>query len=142
MNVVYSYFVLDIVHRGHLMMLKNSKAIAGPDGRLIVGIVSDEAVIKKKGKPPILDFSERLELAASLKYVDLVLGQEKYTPYENIKTISPNILMESESHSEAQIEEGRRIMSELGGKVIVMPYFNDQSSTRIKLKISQNDSNQ
>ena len=142
MNVVYSYFVLDIVHRGHLMMLKNSKAIAGPEGRLIVGIVSDEAVLKKKGKPPILDFSERLELAASIKYVDLVLGQKEYTPYENIKTIAPNILMESESHSEAQIEEGRRIMSELGGKVIVMPYFNDQSSTSIKLKISQNVSNQ
>ena len=141
MNVVYSYFVLDIVHRGHLMMLKNSKAIAGPEGRLIVGIVSDEAVLEK-GKPPILDFSERLELAASIKYVDLVLGQKEYTPYENIKTISPNILMESESHSEAQIEEGRRIMSELGGKVIVMPYFNDQSSTSIKLKISQNVSNQ
>ena len=34
MNIVYSYFVLDIVHRGHLLMLRNSKAIAGPDGRL------------------------------------------------------------------------------------------------------------
>ena len=45
MNIVYSYYVLDIVHRGHLLMMKNSKAIAGPDGRLIVGIVSDEAVI-------------------------------------------------------------------------------------------------
>ena len=60
MNIVYSYFVLDIVHRGHLLMLKNSKAIAGPDGRLIIGIVSDEAVLAKKGKAPILDFSERL----------------------------------------------------------------------------------
>ena len=38
------------------MMLKNAKAIAGPDGRLIVGIVSDEAVLAKKGKAPILDF--------------------------------------------------------------------------------------
>ena len=48
MNIVYAYFVLDIVHRGHLMMLKNSKAIAGPEGRLIVGIVSDEAVLGKR----------------------------------------------------------------------------------------------
>lgn len=54
MNLVYSYFVLDIVHRGHLMMLKNSKAIAGPEGRLIVGIVSDQAVLEKKGKAPTL----------------------------------------------------------------------------------------
>tara|TARA_B100000795_G_scaffold260823_1_gene237057 strand:+ start:441 stop:563 length:123 start_codon:yes stop_codon:yes gene_type:complete len=37
-------------------MLKNSKAIAGPEGRLIVGIVSDEAVIAKKVKPLFLTF--------------------------------------------------------------------------------------
>jgi glycerol-3-phosphate cytidylyltransferase len=118
------------------MMLKNSKAIAGPEGRLIVGIVSDEAVLAKKGKAPILDFSERLELANSIQYVDLVVGQKNYTPYENVKNIAPNILMESESHDEAQINEGRRLMKELGGRVMVMPYFQDQSSTLIKSKIS------
>ena len=136
MNIVYSYFVLDIVHRGHLLMLKNSKAIAGPDGRLIVGIVSDEAVLTKKGNAPILDFSERLELANSIQYVDAVVGQQNYTPYENVQNIAPNILMESESHDEVQINEGRRLMRELGGRVIVMPYFHNQSSTLIKSKIS------
>ena len=136
MNIVYSYFVLDIVHRGHLLMLKNSKGIAGPDGRLIVGIVSDEAVLAKKGITPILSFSERLELANSIQYVDAVVGQQNYTPYENVKNIAPNILMESESHDEAQINEGRRLMKKMGGRVIVMPYFHDQSSTLIKSKIS------
>ena len=136
MNIVYSYFVLDIVHRGHLMMLKNSKAIAGPEGRLIVGIVSDDAVLAKKGKAPILDFSERLELANSIQYVDLVVGQQNYTPYENVKNIAPNILMESESHDEVQINKSRKLMKELGGRVIVMPYFHNQSSTLIKSKIS------
>jgi len=136
MNIVYTYFVLDIVHRGHLMMLKNSKAIAGPEGRLIVGIVSDDAVLAKKGKAPILDFSERLELANSIQYVDLVVGQQNYTPYENVKNIAPNILMESESHDEVQINKSRKLMKELGGRVIVMPYFHNQSSTLIKSKIS------
>ena len=136
MNIVYSNFLLDIVHRGHLMMLKNSKAIAGPDGRLIVGIVSDEAVLEKKGKSPVLDFSERLELANSIQYVDLVVGQQDYTPYQNIKLIAPNILMESESHDDAQIGESKKLMDALGGRVIVMPYFQDQSSTAIKSKIS------
>jgi len=136
MNIVYSYFVLDIVHRGHLLFLKNSKAVAGPEGRLIVGIVSDEAVLAKKGKAPILSFSERLELANSIKYVDLVVCQKNYTPYENVKSISPNILMESESHDEVQITKGRELMKELGGRVLVMPYFHEQSSTLIKSKIS------
>ena len=136
MNIVYSYFVLDIVHRGHLMMLKNAKAMAGPDGRLIVGIVSDEAVLAKKGKAPILDFSERLELANAIEFVDLVVGQQDYTPFKNVRNIVPNILMESESHDNAQIEEGRKLMDELGGRVIVLPYFQGQSSTSIKTKIA------
>jgi glycerol-3-phosphate cytidylyltransferase len=136
MNIVYSYFVLDIVHRGHLMMLKNAKAMAGPDGRLIVGIVSDEAVLAKKGKAPILDFSERLELANAIEFVDLVVGQQDYTPFKNVRNIVPNILMESESHDDAQIEEGRKLMNELGGRVIVLPYFQGQSSTLIKTKIA------
>jgi glycerol-3-phosphate cytidylyltransferase len=136
MNIVYSYFVLDIVHRGHLMMLKNAKAMAGPDGRLIVGIVSDEAVLAKKGKSPILDFSERLELANAIEFVDLVVGQQDYTPFKNVRNIVPNILMESESHDDAQIEEGRKLMDELGGRVVVLPYFQGQSSTLIKTKIA------
>jgi len=28
MKLVYSYYVLDIVHKGHLLMMKNAKAIA------------------------------------------------------------------------------------------------------------------
>ena len=129
MNIIYSYFVLDIIHRGHLMFLKNSKAIAGPDGRLIVGIISDESVLEKKGNLPILNFSERLELANSIKYVDLVVSQQSYSPYANVKNIRPNILMESESHNSSQIEESRKLMENLGGKVIVLPYLQEQSSS-------------
>ena len=47
MKLVYSYYVLDIVHKGHLEMMKNSKAIASEDGKLIVGILTDGAVMKK-----------------------------------------------------------------------------------------------
>ena len=135
MNIVYSYYVLDIIHRGHLLMMKNSKAIAGPDGRLIVGIVSDEAVLEKKGKLPILSFSERLELAQSIKYADVVVAQQDYSPFENIRKLKPNILMESDSHDYSQIAEGRRLIESQGGSVIVMPYFQGQSSTAIKEKI-------
>lgn len=136
MNIVYSYFVLDIVHRGHLLFMQNSKAIAGPHGRLIVGIVSDEAVFAEKGSCPILSFSERLELAQSIKYVDVVVEQEDYLPFNNVKTIKPSILIESNSHSDAQIKNSQTVMDEIGGRVIIMPYFKGQSSTNIKQKIT------
>jgi glycerol-3-phosphate cytidylyltransferase-like family protein len=48
MKLVYPYYVLDIVHRGHLLMMKNAKAIAGEDGKLIVASLTDEAVMEKK----------------------------------------------------------------------------------------------
>ena len=131
---------MDLLHTGHILMLKNSKAIAGPDGRLVVGIVSDEAVEQQKGRLPLLRFHERLELAQSIRYVDLVVQQKEYSPLENVKKINPNILMESESHSDDQLLASRELMKSIGGQTIVMPYFKGQSSTKIKNKIKEDKS--
>ena len=135
MLTVYSYFVMDILHRGHLLFLKNSKAMAGENGRLIVGIVADEAVIKKKGTAPTLEFSERLELAHAIKFADLVVAQESYSPVDNVLKLRPDILMESDSHDKHQLANSEKIMHELGGRVVTLPYFQEQSSTLIKEKL-------
>jgi phosphoenolpyruvate phosphomutase len=137
MKLVYSYYVLDIVHIGHLLMMKNSKAIAGEDGKLIVGILTDEAVLEKKAKP-ITSFEERIELANAIKYIDVVVAQETYSPLPNIMRIKPDILMESTNHDEEDIEKAREFMKSINGKVIVIPYFPSQSSTDIKKRIIQN----
>ncbi|MBW1888182.1 MAG: adenylyltransferase/cytidyltransferase family protein [Deltaproteobacteria bacterium] len=136
MKIIYSYYVLDIVHKGHLLMMKNAKAIAGDDGKLIVGILTDEAVMEKKTKP-ILPFDERIELASAIKYVDLAVAQETYSPLPNVKKIRPDILMESSSHDDEAIEEAREVMESIKGKVIVLPYFPTQSSSDIKNSIKK-----
>jgi len=136
MKLVYSYYVLDIVHKGHLLMMKNAKAIAGDDGKLIVGILTDEAVMEKKGKP-ILSFEERIELASAIKYVDVAVAQETYSPLPNVKRIKPDILMESTSHDEEAIEKAREYMDSINGKVVVLPYFPSQSSKEIKNSIKE-----
>ena len=135
MKLVYSYYVLDIVHKGHLEMMKNAKAIAGENGKLIVGILTDEAVMEKKTKP-ILSFDERIELAGAIKYVDLAVAQETYSPLPNVLKIKPDILMESTSHDEEAIEKAREVMESINGSVIVIPYYPSQSSTEIKNKIN------
>ena len=137
MKIVYSYYVLDIVHRRHLKMMENAKAIAGKDGKLIVGILTDEAVMEKKAKP-ILSFDERFDLANAIKYIDLVVAQETYSPLPNVKKIKPDILMESSSHDDESIEEARKVMESIKGKVIVIPYYPSQSSTDIKNNIKNN----
>ncbi len=141
MKLVYSYYVLDIVHKGHLLMMKNAKSIAGKDGKLIVGILTDEAVMELK-KKPILSFEERVELANAIEYVDLVVAQETYSPLPNVRRIKPDVLMESTSHSEESLVEAEETMKELGGRVVVLPYFPTQSSTSIKDRIfKQNGGN-
>lgn len=134
MKIVYSYYVLDIVHKGHLVMMKNCKAIAGPDGKLIVGILTDEAVMEKKARP-ILSFEERMDLADAIKYVDVVVAQETYSPLPNVKSIQPDILMESSSHAPEAITEAREVMAGINGRVIIIPYFPPKSSTGIKERI-------
>ena len=137
MKIVYSYYVLDIVHKGHLVMMKNSKAIAGEDGKLIVGILTDEAVMEKKSKP-VLSLEERMDLADAIRYVDVVVAQESYSPLPNVKKIKPDVLMESSSHDEIEIEKGREYMENIGGKVIVIPYYPSKSSTGIKNRVVNN----
>lgn len=137
MKIVYSYYVLDLIHKGHLLMMKNSKAIAGKDGRLIVGILTDEAVLEKKPKRPILSFDERIDIAASIKYVDAAIPQETYSPIPNLKRIRPDIHMESASHSEQEMAEIRKVVESYGGRVVVMPYYPSQCSTNIKKKIKE-----
>ena len=131
MRIVYSYYVLDLVHKGHLKMMENAKEIAGKDGKSIVGILTDEAVMELKPRP-IISFDERFDLANAIKYVDLVVAQETYSPLPNVKKIKPDILMESTSHTDEAIEDAREVMESIGGKVIVIPYYPSQSSTNIK----------
>jgi cytidyltransferase-like protein len=136
-KIVYSYYVLDIIHTGHILMLKNSKALAGKNGILIVGILTDEAVMERKPKP-VLSFEQRIQIAESIKYVDIAVPQATYSPLPNVGAIRPDILMESASHRKEDIEQARKTVAAWGGKVITMPYYPETSSTQIKNAIKEN----
>ena len=130
-NVVYSYYCLDILHIGHIIDLKKSKEVAGGNGTLIIGILTDEAIMEKKPKP-IFSFNERFEIASSIKYVDEVVPQKTYSPLDNLILFKPNILMESTSHSQESIDKLTNYMKSVGGRVVMNPYYKEQSSTKIK----------
>ncbi len=134
--IVYSYYVLDILHDGHLEMLRNAKAVAGADGLLIAGVLTDEAVMEKKPRP-VLGFGQRLRIARAIRYVDLAVAQETYSPLPNVLAIRPDVLMESSGHSPEAIEEARRVMAGLGGEVIVIPYYPLESSAAVKERVRE-----
>lgn len=130
-KIVYAYVCGDIIHIGHITHLLNSK---GAGDKLYVGVLTDEAVMERKQKP-VFSFKERMDLIRNLKCVDVVVPQNTYSPLDNIRTIKPDILAESTSHKPEDIKTAEEVMKEIGGRVIVMPYYSEQSSTAIKDKI-------
>lgn len=133
-KVVYSYYCCDILHAGHLLQMKNAKRLAGKDGISIIGILTDEAVMEKKPKP-VISFDERMIIAESIGYADLVVPQATYSPHPNVLKMKPDILMESMSHSDELVAESKRVMDSIGGKLVLTPYYPIQSSTALKEKI-------
>ena len=80
-----------------------------------------------------------MELGHAIKYNDYVVAQEEYSPLRNIKDIRPDIVMESTSHKDQDIEEIRQYL-ELQApmtRLIVNPYTPYHSSTSIKEKIKK-----
>ena len=55
--------------------------------------------MKKKPKL-IVSFEEKIEFASAIKYVDVVVAQETYSPLRNVTKIKPDVLTESNSHDE------------------------------------------
>ena len=47
-----------------------------------------------------MPFEDRIELASVIKYVDVVVAQQTYSPLPNVMKIKPDILMESTGHNE------------------------------------------
>lgn len=143
MRLVYTYLIMDLLHEGHLLYLKNAKAIAGKENRLIVGILTDEAVMEKKSKPA-LSFKERVRIAEAIKHIDVVVAQETYSPLDNVINIKPDYLVESSSHDFEDLEEMEAELKELNikTKIIVLPYYPTQSSSSIKNKIKKETSHE
>lgn len=125
---VYAYVCADPFHIGHLIHLQNSKALGD---YLIVGVLTDEAVMERKQKP-VFSFKERFALMKAINCVDEVVAQDTYSPIPNLMKLKPDIHAESTSHKPEDIKETEKVMKEIGGKVKVMPYYKDQSSTAIK----------
>lgn len=67
MRVGYAAGAFDLFHVGHLHLLRQAKAECD---YLIAGVVTDELLIKNKGRAPIIPQQERWEIVQQIRYVD------------------------------------------------------------------------
>jgi len=93
---VFTNGCFDVLHRGHVELLKYCDSVACPamGGHVVVGLNSDESVKRLKGNNrPINNQDDRKFLLQSLKFVHEVKIFEEDTPYELIKAIKPDIIV-------------------------------------------------
>ncbi len=72
-KTVITFGTFDVLHVGHVRVLNRSAALGD---RLVVGVSSDALNFSKKGRNPVFDQHERLEIVSNLKVVDAVFVEE------------------------------------------------------------------
>lgn len=132
-KIVFTNGCFDIIHAGHIKLLKECKKIGDV---LIVGLNSDESIKRLKGNlRPINKLSDRVEVLSAIEYVDYIVVFSQDTPYELIKLIKPDYLVKG---SDYKVEEvvGR----EFAKNVVLIKLLKGRSTTNI-VKAIENDLN-
>lgn len=123
MTVVFTNGCFDVLHRGHLEYLKQSKGLGDT---LIVGLNSDASVRRLKGDSrPVNNQEDRQCMLKALRCVDEVIVFEEDTPYELIKRLRPDIITKGGDYESEQV-----VGSDLA-KVVILPYRHGYSTTEV-----------
>lgn len=130
--VVFTNGCFDLLHRGHLHLLLQAKALGD---LLVVAVNSDASVKAIKGPTrPILAEIDRLELIAALEMVNYALLFDEPDPYKIISILRPDILVKGGDWPAEEVV-GRDLVEQYGGRVVRVPYLQGFSTTEIIAKI-------
>ena len=130
MKTVFTNGCFDILHRGHVEYLAQSRAMGN---RLIVGLNSDESVRRLKGSTrPINSQEDRKAVLLALRSVSAVYIFDEDTPYELIKRLKIDLITKGGDYLPHQIV-GNDIV-----EVVTIPYLEGRSTTRTIYAINGN----
>lgn len=139
-HIGYVAGVFDLFHIGHLNIFRRAKEQCD---YLIVGVVSDEQVIRNKKTSPYIPFDERLAIVQACKYVDEVVE----IPVDKSDTEAAwhmyhfDVQFSGSDYADDPIWLAKKVfLQQHGANMVFFPYTETISSTEIKEKISK-DSN-
>jgi rfaE bifunctional protein nucleotidyltransferase chain/domain len=100
-SIIFTNGCFDILHRGHIELLKYCAEIGD---RVIVGLNDDESVRRIKGdNRPVNPELDRKFVLESCRYVDQVMLFTEDTPYELIKKVQPDVIVKGGDYSVEQV---------------------------------------
>ncbi len=133
-KIVFTNGCFDILHRGHIDYLAKAADLGDV---LIVGLNTDASVSALKGSHrPIQDETSRLQIMASLGFVDAVILFSEPTPINLIRLVQPDILVKGSDYEPKQIV-GYEIVTAKGGDVKTIDFLPGYSTSNIEKKIRE-----
>ena len=127
-TVVFTNGCFDILHRGHIEYLEQSKKLGD---KLVVGLNSDASVKRLKGDSrPINNQDDRRKALRALRCVDEVYIFDEETPYNLINSIQPDIITKGGDYKPEDV-----IGNNLAD-VVILPYVENYSTTNIVSKLN------
>lgn len=136
MKTVYTCFCTDVIHDGHLNVIKE----AHKRGRVIVGCLSDEALIRYN-KFPTISQEERVKLYRSINGVEEVVIQNDMMYDDVITLIQPDYVLHGDNWREGPEKAIRNHVQDLlkkyGGKLVDIPYTYNEKVRKIDLQLRE-----
>ena len=137
---VYNGGTYDLLHTGHLYVLRQLREMAGPLGQVVIALNTDEFVQEFKHHRPVQPYLERSEILSALRMVDRVVpnvGGADSRPA--IEAVMPHIIAAGHdwwSHDDsrycAQMGFTKEWLFERGIELRYLRWKPDHSSTNLR----------
>ncbi len=123
-RTIYMCFSTEYIHSGHIAIINKARRL----GRLIIGILSDEAVASFK-RYPLIPYQERKALFENLSGVERVVEQKSLSYADNLRLLKPDYVVHGndwcEGFQKPIRQEVCEVLAEYGGKLVEYPYSNN-----------------
>ena len=129
-RTVYMCFSSDIIHGGHIAIIKKAQRL----GKLIIGVLSDEAVASYK-RMPLVPASERKVMFENISGVYKVVDQDTLSYKKNLEQYRPSIVVHGDDwvtgFQKPIRDEVTSVLATYGGKLVEYPYSSDSKYAEI-----------
>ena len=132
-RTVYMCFSTDMIHSGHIAIIKKASKL----GKLIVGVLTDEVVASYR-RFPLIPFAERKSLMANIAGVSRVVEQNTLSYADILRELKPDFVVHGDDwktgFQSTVRDEVIEVLSEFGGKLVEFPYSGDPKYQELERK--------
>jgi D-beta-D-heptose 7-phosphate kinase / D-beta-D-heptose 1-phosphate adenosyltransferase len=127
-RIVFTNGVFDILHAGHVQLLRRARALGDV---LVVGLNSDASTRRLKGPTrPVNRESDRIALVSALDVVDYAVLFDEDNPAELIRAIRPHVHVKGGDYQAESLPEISAV-HEVGAQVEILSLVAGRSTTAL-----------